>query len=1297
MKKITITLIAVLLLAAVILVPTLATTPGSAAASGAAGTPGDTVVVTVSVEDFSDVLALSATFDVPDGLTLLDGKTQTKWLLQGALMSNLNVSRKTAVLTYEEAIDCSEKTDVLQFTFTIDEPAQGAALVEELVFSIDLKVRDSEEEDTPVSASATIQVSAPATGISLDKASLELDVSATRTGTLVAILTPAYTTDDVQWESDNEAVASVDESGKVYAGALGTAKITATAGGVSAVCEVTVTCSHANAEEILPNEPNCEQPGNNLYYVCGDCGQCLKEDGSVTTEDAEILPKLGHDATYHAEQKATCVATGKVAHWNCARCGNNYADEDCTQLLDTVVTEIDTNNHVGGTYVMDDQEESCYQDGYTGDTYCNSCDIMIIPGSVIEATGNHVAGTEWLADITHHWNACTTEGCEAQVNKAEHTFEWVVDEPATEDMTGLKHEECDCEYKRNENTVIDKLPHQHIGVTHYPAVTPTCTAEGNKEYWTCASSKCDGKYYKNEACTEEYTESVFLAIDPNNHVGGTEVRDTVKETCYTEGYSGDIYCLGCDNMIEPGYVIDPTGNHVAASGWQTSETQHWHNCTTNGCTAQVDLADHNYQWVVDEPATEYGPGVKHEECVCGLKRSQGTEIPKLDHVHKKITHHAAVAATCTQTGTVEYWTCGVDLCDGKLYGDADCQIQLDTIVEEINSNNHAGGTEVKDAVKETCYTEGYTGDTYCKGCGEMIAEGSVVNATGNHVADTVWHTDDENHWHVCTTAGCGAVVGKVAHNYQWKTDKEATEYVTGLKHEECSCGLKRSEDTVIPKLDHVHRDIAHHAAVAATCVKTGTVEYWTCGSDLCDGKYYGDAKCEKQLETIVESINSSNHAGKTYLKEEKAATCSEAGYSGDTYCSDCDAQIKKGAVVPATGNHTPGKDYVTNDKQHWKVCTHCEAVVGAANHNLSWIVDQKPTEEVAGKQHQQCSVCKYVCNEGTAIDKLPHQPAKVAGKENTCTEDGVAEHFFCSNCSRYYASEDGKVGAQIKAEDTVLKATGHSYAEEWSTDEQNHWHECHCGDKADVEAHIGELVGAVEATKNEAGYTGDTVCSVEGCGYEMSKGEVIPSKQDALLDNIQNAETGSTIQIVVPNDDGTVDAKIPVEVLESAKGKDVELVLDMGDYLWKISGEQIASIAAEALDMTVKLDQNNIPAEVVAKVAGEAPTQQLSFAHSGEFGFTAQLEVTMSKTYAGMNGAVYCYSANNELVLISSGQISAEGKLTVSVDKGADYVIVVTENETAGLSLVWWIVIGAAAAAVVVVVVVVAAKKKKTR
>lgn len=68
---------------------------------------------------------------------------------------------------------------------------------------------------------------------------------------------------------------------------------------------------------------------------------------------------------------------------------------------------------------------------------------------------DHFFGEDWKADGENHWHECE---CGEVADKAAHTFVWKIDREATEQETGLKHEECSiCGAKRNENTVIDKL------------------------------------------------------------------------------------------------------------------------------------------------------------------------------------------------------------------------------------------------------------------------------------------------------------------------------------------------------------------------------------------------------------------------------------------------------------------------------------------------------------------------------------------------------------------------------------------------------------------------------------------------------------------------------------------------------------------------------------------------------------------------------------------------------------------------------------------------------------------------
>lgn len=70
-----------------------------------------------------------------------------------------------------------------------------------------------------------------------------------------------------------------------------------------------------------------------------------------------------------------------------------------------------------------------------------------------------------------------------------------------------------------------------------------------------------------------------------------------------------------------------------------------------------------------------------------------------------------------------------------------------------------------------------------------------------HTADTSkWLHDENTHWNPCTDSTCTAHLNEAEHKFEWKIDKEATVDETGLKHEECVCGLTRNENTVIDKL-----------------------------------------------------------------------------------------------------------------------------------------------------------------------------------------------------------------------------------------------------------------------------------------------------------------------------------------------------------------------------------------------------------------------------------------------------------------------------------------------------------------
>ena len=88
-------------------------------------------------------------------------------------------------------------------------------------------------------AQCNISVKASCTSITLNPVSTTLTVGGTQT--ISETVTPRNTTDTVTWKSSNTSVATVNSVGTVTGIGKGTATITATCGGKSATCIVTVT------------------------------------------------------------------------------------------------------------------------------------------------------------------------------------------------------------------------------------------------------------------------------------------------------------------------------------------------------------------------------------------------------------------------------------------------------------------------------------------------------------------------------------------------------------------------------------------------------------------------------------------------------------------------------------------------------------------------------------------------------------------------------------------------------------------------------------------------------------------------------------------------------------------------------------------------------------------------------------------------------------------------------------------------------------------------------------------------
>ena len=246
-------------------------------------------------------------------------------------------------------------------------------------------------------------------------------------------------------------------------------------------------------------------------------------------------------------------------------------------------------------------------------------------------------------------------------------------------------------------------------------------------------------------------------------------------------------------------------------------------------------------------------------------------------------------------------------------------------------------------------------------------------------------------------------------------------------------------------------------------------------ADLSRDKYvifYGDQLTQGQTDVTIQYNDGS---GSSNIKTYQAITV-------------------KPYVGPHT--HTYGGPWYADAKSHWHQCTDsaCPDPSGStkdlASHTFVWKVDKAATETQTGLKHEECTVCSYKRSENTVIDKLPATHSHSYGTDWKYDDTNHWHECECgdkADVAAHSASEwivdtaatETAEGAKHK-ECTVCKKVletekipathTHSYGTDWKYDDTNHWHECECGDKADVAAHsASEWIVDTAATETAEG------------------------------------------------------------------------------------------------------------------------------------------------------------------------------------------------------------------------------------
>ena len=377
---------------------------------------------------------------------------------------------------------------------------------------------------------------------------------------------------------------------------------------------------------------------------------------------------------------------------------------DTSVTSQTLSVEVTTNNSDMLSY------------GGTTNTLTVDPDSLFVTGAGVTfatpATPHtHNPSSEWSYDSTHHWHACNGAGDCDQDNKldyANHNYDKMIvgsdhlAAAATCTARASYYYSCECGANDLTQTFEDGEVSTTHHLTHHDRVAPTCTTLGKIEYWSC--DVCD-KNFEDSTGTIQVTD-LDIPLDPINHNVQLTHNPRIEPNCHEVGRLEFWYCPNChENFTNAaGTVKAPSdltlssdsSNHTGPYVYQDnpSEPAAKHDKVCQGCNTTVATEPHN------------NAGANGSCSVCGHGCA-----------HVNVTHHDAVSHTCTDAGTIEYWSCNV--C-GQKFSDAAKTQQITDITDPEDPASHSLGKT--DRVEPTCTTDGNIEYYTCSVCKNKFSD-----------------------------------------------------------------------------------------------------------------------------------------------------------------------------------------------------------------------------------------------------------------------------------------------------------------------------------------------------------------------------------------------------------------------------------------------------------------------------------------------------------------------------------------------------------------------------------------------
>ena len=721
----------------------------------------------------------------------------------------------------------------------------------------------------------------------------------------------------------------------------------------------------------------CTEDGNKEYWTCEHCGKYfLSDDTNPETakavEQSEFIIPASHKLTKVEAKDATCTEDGNKAYWTCEHCGKYFLSDDsnpetakAVEQSETVIPALKHKNATTRGAVKPTKTAP----GYSGDRYCPDCDKVVEKGYTYWIEDNltwklyedgtlNISGTGAMKDYNADDNPSPAYN-NSKVKK-------IVIEKGVTSVGDYAFRSC------NNLTSI--------------MISNSVTSIGNSAFFYC-TSLTSVTIPDNVTSIENYAFAY-------TGLKSITIPDSVTNI-------GNYAFAGCKDLTS---ITIP--DSVTSIG----------NSAFVGCKNLTSITIPDSVTSIGESTFKYCSNLKtiSLSCKSSLKRNDfGEQADLVSYTNQHLlTKTEAKAATCTEDGNKEYWTC--EHC-GKYFLSDDANPATATAVElsetVIPASHKLTKVEAKDA---TCTEDGNKAYWTCEHCKKYFLSDDTNPETAKAVeqAETVIPAS-----HKLTKVEAKAATCTEDGNKEYWTCEHCKKYFLSDDTNPATAKAVELSETVIP----ASHKLTKVEAKAATCTEDGNIEYWTC--EHCKKYFLSDdtnpetAKAVEQSETVI----SASH--KLTKVEAKAATCTEDGNIEYWTCEHCKKYFLSDDTNPETAKAVELSETVIPALvQVATATTPIKCVYGQDMSKID-LRDYVKNTDVVGE------VTVKVATGSTLPDGMKLDGSKLSGKPAKAYEDGkevtftfTAENGSTANLTLLFLVE--------KADPTVeVSVSGDSHTE----------------------------------------------------------------------------------------------------------------------------------------------------------------------------------------------------------------------------------------------------------------------------